>query len=557
MAPVPSSSSFLLDSASFPPLNSSLLSASTTSSSVPSSSSTLASGSALISTVPFDPHSLNSNWSSLFKSLPRNAGSYKPIHFDIPRDKPNTVLPDVVKEEGIKYWNDHLVGFFLDGTLSFLSVVNFLKRFWKLKGDVDFKSDGYNFYFKFSNHEDRDLVLESDPIFIRGRMFIITKWDPSIGLTQAQIKKVPIWIHFHRIPIILWTLVGINWLACHVGRLICFDSSTEKLQRFKYAKALVEISPDCDLPSSIHIPQLGSNCPDVQLSYDWKPSICTHCKVFGHNTLSCEFVNKQSVGRVDCVTADDNNHLVGMKGDSNQVDIKVGSAVDVNWKIVNKKNKGAWKQKKVVSMDRNNFTNDASNQLKKGKEVESVVLHNNSSCSSDNNNSFAVLNDTSLIANNNSACEDLSSKSTLIQSISSSAFVLNNLPANNDVSYISETNGKSSLSASLLVSSVPPISSASTSSSCSSQFSTKSSILNSDSPYLHLSPPNNIVLPPPSASIELSDSQSVKNIVSNSDDLDKGKNFKPHEVLPLSKSNSHHRHTRKNPTTIFPPLPSK
>lgn len=42
-------------------------------------------------------------WTSLFKTLPKNAGSYKPMHFELTRDGSVKPLPTMVQEEGIKY----------------------------------------------------------------------------------------------------------------------------------------------------------------------------------------------------------------------------------------------------------------------------------------------------------------------------------------------------------------------------------------------------------------------------------------------------------------------
>jgi len=71
-------------------------------------------------------------------------------------------------------------------------------------------------------------ILYSDPLFIRGQMFIITTWKPAFGEVQAQVKSVPIWAQFYNIPNSIWMILGINWLAYHVGKLVCFNEATEK-----------------------------------------------------------------------------------------------------------------------------------------------------------------------------------------------------------------------------------------------------------------------------------------------------------------------------------------
>lgn len=80
---------------------------------------------------------------------------------------------------------------------------------------------------------------------------------------------------------ITWTLIGIKRSTCHVGQLICSNEAIEKLCRFEYAKCLVKINNDCELPNYIIC---GDNEPSVKIRYDWKPMICTHCKCFNHST---------------------------------------------------------------------------------------------------------------------------------------------------------------------------------------------------------------------------------------------------------------------------------
>lgn len=209
-----------------------------------------------------------------------------PKSYVISSDSPNEIPVDV-RDAGVAAWSNHLVGFFLGDKLSFTAVANHVKKAWKLKGEVNIKSDNRNFYFSFSNDDDWNMVLKANPIFIRGKMFIITQWNPSFGSAQTQIKSVPIWVHMHQIPLILWTLEGINWLACHIGKHICLDENTEKMRRFEYAKALMEISPGYELPNNIPIQGLSDAFLDVIVKYDWTPQICTICRPFGHQTLEC------------------------------------------------------------------------------------------------------------------------------------------------------------------------------------------------------------------------------------------------------------------------------
>lgn len=47
--------------------------------------------------------------------------------------------------------------------------------------------------------------------------------------------------------------LGINWLTCRIGKLLCMEESTEKLEQLRYAKCLAEVIPGKDLPDSFAV----------------------------------------------------------------------------------------------------------------------------------------------------------------------------------------------------------------------------------------------------------------------------------------------------------------
>jgi len=134
----------------------------------------------LIPNFPSCP-SLSSSWPSLFKKLLCNASKYKPQHFVLNYDPDNAIiLPPAVLEAGANYWSNHLVGFFLDKPFSYSVVTHFLWLAWgNLKG-VRIKSDGKLFFFEFEDENRRAKILESDPLIIRGKVFIVSRWNATI-----------------------------------------------------------------------------------------------------------------------------------------------------------------------------------------------------------------------------------------------------------------------------------------------------------------------------------------------------------------------------------------
>lgn len=551
------------------------------------------------------------DFASLFRSLPRNAGHYEPIQFDINKDGS---LPDLVKEEGLKYWNNTLIGFFLDGTLPYSAVVSFLKARWKLIGDFSVKSDGYSFYIQFTNDLDRAKILRSDPIFIRGRMFIISQWDPTIGNSQKLIQKVPIWIHFSNIPLLLWTLVGINWIACHVGRLICFDYSTEKLQRFSYAKALVEISPEAELPNSIQLTCL-SDCPTVRLSYEWKPNICVSCKCFGHRTVDCV-----SGDKVDEVNVD-HNDVINEEYHGNNFDNhfkrtnKSGYKGKGRTRVVSKNNM-YWRRKNVENVNKEEIKPDSNiveedlykNAATKDSNIGGTDIDVNTVNSDINCDNIGGTDNVNTEDFGNIVGTDNVGGSDIVNTVNSEAGGKVNGKVRNDKvgsslnakgsqlnkdanfeitgdfglnSLFNEVRTEEVRSRSSAKASSASISSQASKASKVSKESGSSSIIKpvgysssahtSSSPYIHLKPPSNIQLPPPAVSgagltFPVIDQSLLSTAVPKSslassrsttvklkgkfwaDDLDEGVEFTPEEVFPFSSNLKHsRRHTRKNP----------
>lgn len=233
------------------------------------------------------------SFASLFQSKTRTAGSYVPIHFDVPYVGKSMEPPTVVVDGGVEQWSESLVGSFLAGNVNYMAVKMHLERNWKLKGEYEVFYDKQNYYFRFACEEDKNMILRRDPMFIRGQMFIIS----SLTSAQASIKAVPIWVHFYKIPIMLWSLIGINWLACHLGKLVCFDENTEKMKRFEYAKCLIEISPDKELPEFLVVGD--DSCPNVLVEYTWKPLICTTRKIFGHDNGHCDRAAEAQIASCD------------------------------------------------------------------------------------------------------------------------------------------------------------------------------------------------------------------------------------------------------------------
>jgi hypothetical protein len=232
--------------------------------------------------------SVPKTWSSLFTSKPRNAGVYEPVDFVIVEENGVMIPPPCVMQAGLDFWSEYVVGFFLDPNHRLRDVVSVCRRAWRLQGGLRVKLVDSMYYLLFSSPEERSRVLESEPSFFDGQPFIITPWSATVASAREQVFSIPVWVYFSQIPSALQPLRGLNWLACNVGKLICFDSNTVARDKLVYAKALIEISPHRPLPSSIPVQLAIGHVVEVRVRYGWVPDICTSCHSFGHVVSACK-----------------------------------------------------------------------------------------------------------------------------------------------------------------------------------------------------------------------------------------------------------------------------
>ncbi|KAF9604666.1 hypothetical protein IFM89_008997 [Coptis chinensis] len=145
-------------------------------------------------------------------------------------------------------------GFFVEKRLSYLFVKDAVQKQWKLTGDFTMMADKNLFYFKFVNDEDKQRVIDHEPLFLAGRIFVVRPWTPSIDKYRNGIKALPIWIRVD-LPKHLWT------------------------------KNVVDI--EFKFPSFIPVKIGEGDIVDIGLDYEWVLDLCTSCKIFGHSDSKC------------------------------------------------------------------------------------------------------------------------------------------------------------------------------------------------------------------------------------------------------------------------------
>ena len=181
-----------------------------------------------------------------------------------------------------------MVGFFPGFKMPYHIVNTIASRVWRKCGleDVMTIANGY-MLFCFKSEEEMQAVLEKGPWMFGGKTIILQQWHPRFCFDKSKITTLPVWIRIHGLPFPLWSKQGLSLDASMVGRPLSCDEQTYKCTRLEYARVCVEI--DASLPFvhryEIDSP-LSSDPISIDVEYEWKPSRCDRCKIFGHSCSS-------------------------------------------------------------------------------------------------------------------------------------------------------------------------------------------------------------------------------------------------------------------------------
>ena len=160
---------------------------------------------------------------------------------------------------------------------------------WRKMGLYDIlATDSGHFFFKFNSDAECEVILEGGPWYIAGKPIILRKWQPGLKFDKEAVKTIPVWCIFSYLPLELWTAEGFSRVASAIGRPIQVDRMTATRRRITYARICIEINaetePIFELDVQYRNPITGGNeSVKVNVEYQWTPSRCTKCLVFGHD----------------------------------------------------------------------------------------------------------------------------------------------------------------------------------------------------------------------------------------------------------------------------------
>lgn len=114
------------------------------------------------------------------------------------------------------------------------------------------------------------------------------KWSSKINLDRDLLSSMPIWIKLPELNLRLWDSEILSAIASVVGNPLKLDDHTAKETRLSFARILVEINADSDLPNETTISLHDGENLIQTIEYEWIPPRCKTCLCFGHSLENCD-----------------------------------------------------------------------------------------------------------------------------------------------------------------------------------------------------------------------------------------------------------------------------
>ncbi|KAJ6674225.1 hypothetical protein OIU85_013149 [Salix viminalis] len=150
-------------------------------------------------------------------------------------------------------WSRCMVGFFVGYKMPFHAVNSIARRIWNPFGLEKVTTISNDFImFRFSAESSIHEIMAKGPWLFRGKSIILHKWYPGFQFDRNKINALPVWVRLMGLPFPLWNKQEV-------------DATVPYVHQFKVESHL------SDEPIT------------VEVIYEWKPSRCPKCKVFGHS----------------------------------------------------------------------------------------------------------------------------------------------------------------------------------------------------------------------------------------------------------------------------------
>jgi len=105
--------------------------------------------------------------------------------------------------------------------------------------------------------------------------------------SEDDFSRIPIWIKLHHVSLEYWTNKGLSYVAGALGVPLHADVTTLMHKCLTYTRVCVVIDASKMLVKEFDLQYPYGMVITISAEYEWLPSGCSSCNVFGHNLTTC------------------------------------------------------------------------------------------------------------------------------------------------------------------------------------------------------------------------------------------------------------------------------
>lgn len=132
-------------------------------------------------------------------------------------------------------------------------------------------------------------------LFFDKKPVVMKRWSEGQSMDIYSISKVPIWIQLPNLSPKLWSAPGLSQIGSLLGRPIEADVLTQEKARMCYARIMVEVNFNEELPNTVDFVNDEGNLMKQRVVYEWRPITCSHCHMMGHSESDCRKNSKEKL----------------------------------------------------------------------------------------------------------------------------------------------------------------------------------------------------------------------------------------------------------------------
>lgn len=223
------------------------------------------------------------SWSEIVKG---NRTGGKGLNLDfIPVEGVVKITPEEW-EEGASLWRYPVIAKIENARPSYDDIVKWVGINWKSYNPKGTQLKPGIFVFDFETEEQRLQIIQRNWTFYHKYPMVMKFWDSDGDVEKIPMNTAPVWIRLPGLKPRLWSTRNLSKITSFVGVPLATDRMTNQRTRMDYARVLVEVRTDMELPTEIPIEGPKGEIKQP-VFYEKNIKKCSHCGKTGHEEMHC------------------------------------------------------------------------------------------------------------------------------------------------------------------------------------------------------------------------------------------------------------------------------